>query len=187
MDADYEALTREFLEALKNRDIPFVVVGGIALLQYVSGRNTEDIDVIMAAPDLGEIPEARVTERNEMFAKVDYRGLRVDLLFVEHPFFQKIAREFAAMRSYLAGELMTATIEGLILMKLFALPSLYRQMDLDRVAIYEADLMQLLFRTGESNEFFLEILRSFMSDSDLRELRAILAELRTKLARVRRG
>jgi len=33
---------------LKERKIDYLLVGGIALLQYIEGRNTEDIDLIMA-------------------------------------------------------------------------------------------------------------------------------------------
>jgi hypothetical protein len=32
---------------LREREIEFVLVGGVALLQYIEGRNTEDIDLIM--------------------------------------------------------------------------------------------------------------------------------------------
>jgi len=78
----------DFLLLMQQRNIPFVVVGGIALLQHVPGRNTEDLDIILAAPRLAEIPELEVTERNEMFAKASFHGLRVDLRFCEHPLLQ---------------------------------------------------------------------------------------------------
>ena len=35
-----------FFSLLSERQIDYVLVGGIALLQYVEGRNTEDIDLI---------------------------------------------------------------------------------------------------------------------------------------------
>jgi hypothetical protein len=43
------AVTRLFT-LLDERRIDYALVGGIALLQYVEGRNTEDIDLILAAP-----------------------------------------------------------------------------------------------------------------------------------------
>lgn len=49
MSADYPALVTDFLALLEGRWIPFVVVGGIALLQHVRGRNTEDIDLIISS------------------------------------------------------------------------------------------------------------------------------------------
>ncbi|SRR6266446_9233071 len=41
-----------FFTLLRERQIEYVLVGGIALLQYVEGRNTEDIDLIMAVSAL---------------------------------------------------------------------------------------------------------------------------------------
>jgi hypothetical protein len=187
MESDYGRQMNEFLLLLQRRKIPFVVVGGIALLQYVPGRNTEDLDIILAAPRLLEIPELKVTEQNDMFAKADLKGLRIDLLFFEHPFFNRIACDFSTDRHFSVGSLRTATVEGLVLLKLFALPSLYRQFDLDRAAIYEADLVQLVSRTDCSDSFFLGLLAEFMPASDLRELGAVLLEIRQKIRRFQRG
>ncbi len=39
---------------LDERGIDYVLVGGVALLNYVEGRNTQDIDLIMAFARLGE-------------------------------------------------------------------------------------------------------------------------------------
>ena len=185
MNAEYIRLMNDFLLVMQQRRVPFVVVGGIALLQHVPGRNTEDLDIILAAPRLSQIPELEVAERNDMFAKASFHGLRVDLLFCEHPFFERIDRDFSAELPYSVGLLRTATVEGLILLKLFALPSLYRQFDLDLAAIYEADLTQLVFRTTREDAFFVDVLREFQTPSDLRETSAILTEIRQKISRFR--
>ena len=187
MDVDYTRTVNDFLRLMQQRDVPFVVVGGIALLQHVPGRNTEDLDIILAGPRLLAIPELRVAERNDMFAKAEFQGLRIDLLFYEHPFFNRIATDFSADLPYSVGLLRTATVEGLILLKLFALPSLYRQFELDRAAIYEADLTQLVSRTAREDPFFLDTLRPFLSASDLRELITILTEIHQKISRFRPG
>ena len=78
MSTDYTALITDFLALLESRQIPFVVVGGIALLQHVQGRNTEDIDLIISAPRLDDIPELIIRERGDMFACGHFHGLRVD-------------------------------------------------------------------------------------------------------------
>src|SRR4051794_41557117 len=84
MSADYPALVTDFLALLERRQIPFVIVGGIALLQHVRGRNTDDIDLILSAPRLAEIPELEICERTELFAYGRFReALRVDILFAE--------------------------------------------------------------------------------------------------------
>jgi hypothetical protein len=187
MPTDYAALVTDFLGLLERRQIPFVVVGGIALLRHVEGRNTEDIDLILSAPSLAGIPELLVRERTAMFAYGHYQELRVDVLLAEHPLFARVAREFAAPMDYQVGKLPTATIDGLILLKLFALPSLYRQFDYDRVAIYEADLTQLLARSLRDDAFLLEILAPYLLDSDRQELAEILDDIRRRLHRMRKG
>ncbi len=83
---DYSALVTSFLALLESRQIPFVVVGGIALLQHVQGRNTEDIDLIISAPLLDNIPELSIRERTAIFAYGRYDSLRVNISFAEHRF-----------------------------------------------------------------------------------------------------
>lgn len=46
-----------------------------------------------------------------------------------------------------------ATIEGLIILKLYALPSLYRQGNFDRLSLYENDIPQLLINCLTENLF----------------------------------
>ena len=53
-----------FFSLLRERQIDYVLVGGIALLQYVEGRNTEDIDLIMAVSALERLPELHLESRD---------------------------------------------------------------------------------------------------------------------------
>lgn len=187
MSADYPALITDFLALLEGRGIPFVVVGGIALLQHVRGRNTEDIDLIISAPRLDDIPELIIRERTELFAHGHFSDLRVDILFAEHPVFELITKQFTEQLDYQVGRLPTASVDGLILLKLFALPSLYRQFDYDRIAIYEADVTQLLSRSSRDDTFFLDILAPHLLESDRLELARILSDIRGRLDRMKRG
>jgi len=50
-DSLLETVPRLFA-LLDSRQVNYVLVGGVALLTYVEGRNTEDIDLIMALPSL---------------------------------------------------------------------------------------------------------------------------------------
>jgi hypothetical protein len=184
---DYEDLVRRFMALLESRKAQFVVVGGIALLQHVSGRNTEDLDLILSAAELAEVPELEVQERNELFAYCRFGELRVDVLFTEHRLFRLVVERFSAPMDYHTGRYPTATVEGLILLKLFALPSLYRQFDFDRAAIYEADVTQLLSRTEQTDEFFLDILRLHLPASDQTEIAGVLKDIRGRISRMRRG
>lgn len=185
MSLDYESLVSEFLQLMRNRDVPFVVVGGIALLQHIRGRNTQDIDLIISSPGLAQIPELEIRERNDMFAVGDFRGLRVDVLLAEHPLFREVVERFATVLEYQVGLLATASVEGLIILKLFAMPSLYRQFDYDRIAIYEADLTQLLVRSAKDDLFFLAALKPHLTGTDLSETSDILADIRRRLARMK--
>src|SRR6267143_3766610 len=70
MDSDFliETVAR-FFALLRERQIEYVLVGGIAMLQYVKGRNTEDIDLIMAVSALEQLPELHVETRDSDFAR----------------------------------------------------------------------------------------------------------------------
>src|SRR6478735_1105427 len=72
MEAGYMRSMNDLLLLLQERRIPFVVVGGIALLQHVPGRNTEDLDLILARPRLQQLPELELLERNDLFAKASF-------------------------------------------------------------------------------------------------------------------
>jgi hypothetical protein len=184
---DYESLVAEFLQLMRSRDVPFVVVGGIALLQHVRGRNTQDIDLIISFPGLARLPELEIRERNDMFAFGNFHGLPVGVRLGEHPLFQEVAERFATELEYQVGPIPTATIEGLIILKLFAMPGLYRRFDYDRIAIYEADLTQLLFRSEKTDEFFLAALKPYLTESELFETSNVLADIRRRLARIKGG
>ncbi len=75
-------------------------MGGLALLQYVNGRNTRDIDLIFAVDDLPRIPDFTLREKNEWFGTGDCGSLRVDLLFTKNPLFAEIAKNHSAPRSF---------------------------------------------------------------------------------------
>jgi len=186
VNEDYTVLAQNFLRLLQQREIPFVIVGGIALLRHVQGRNTEDIDLILPASRLADLPEVSIKEKDPMFGRGNFHSLDVDFLFAEHPVFEKIKNDHSELLDYEVGKLLTATIDGLVLLKLFALPSLYRQFDLDRVAIYEADILQLLSRSKQADRFFLDILSLYMTQTDIAQLALVLCEIRQKIERIKR-
>lgn len=65
---------------LNNRGIRYLLVGGVALLRYVDGRNTEDLDLILSVESLKQVPELSIVDQNTNFARARFDGLRVDLL-----------------------------------------------------------------------------------------------------------
>src|SRR5688572_28027808 len=59
----------ELFTLLNNRRVPYLLVGGIAMLRYIEGRNTEDIDLLMSLPSLQLLPEISIQEQNEFFVR----------------------------------------------------------------------------------------------------------------------
>jgi hypothetical protein len=188
MDIDSLLYSVERLFALLDeRQIAYVLVGGIAMLGYVEGRNTEDIDLIMALSSLGRLPEIEVTGREEHFARAKFEDLRVDLLLADNPLFAAVQRDYAAVQQFAERPIVTATVEGLVLLKLYALPSLYRQGNFARVGLYENDIATLLYEYRPAVAPLLDELSPQLSESDMVEVRGILAEIEQRIERFRRG
>src|SRR5579859_5853625 len=88
-------VVKKLFDLLHERKVPYLLVGGIALLQYIEGRNTEDIDLIMAHASLRELPEIKIHDQNMYFAHGTFDVLQIDLLLTENPLFKKIQEEYA--------------------------------------------------------------------------------------------
>ncbi|HKI03890.1 MAG TPA: hypothetical protein VKK31_18055 [Thermoanaerobaculia bacterium] len=168
---------------LEERRTDYLLVGGIALLQYVDGRNTEDIDLIMALSALERLPEIQQTSQEKDFARGSFDGLRIDLLLTSNPLFETVRRQYATRQRFVEREIPCATPEGLVLLKLYALPSLYRQGDFQRVALYETDILTLMQRYGMDLGPLFQELESHLSPTDLEALRKITDEIRQRIAR----
>jgi hypothetical protein len=181
--ASIEARVAELFTLLAERRIDYLLVGGIALLQYVEGRNTDDIDLILSLASLDRIPEIEVLERDSDFVQGSFRGLRVDLLLTSNPLFEAVRRTRATVQTFVERTIPCATVEGLLLLKLYALPSLYRQGNFARVGLYENDIATLLheYRTPLA-PLFAE-LSPHLSPTDLGELRRIVADIEQRIAR----
>jgi hypothetical protein len=168
---------------LGERRVAYLLVGGIAMLRYVAGRNTEDIDLLMSVPSLGQLPEISVEDRNGDFIRGHFRSVRVDILLTTNALFAETQRSYGTVHRFAEMDVPTATPEGLILLKLYALPSLYRQGQFDRVSVYESDIASLLHRHRCAIEPLLGRLQPHLLASDLRELRGILHDIQARIAR----
>jgi hypothetical protein len=172
---------------LDERRIGYLLVGGIALLQYVEGRNDEIIDLILSPSALDKLPEIAVTGQEEGFARGTFEGLQVDLLLTSNPLFDIVARKYGTTQPFVERAIPCATVEGLILLKLYALPSLYRQGNLVRVALYETDLLALIHRYRPPLESLFQELAPHVSAQDLSALRKIAAGIEERIARFGEG
>lgn len=181
------ATVDELFELLSHRRVEYVLVGAIAPLQYVEGRNTEDIDLIVALSSLKALPEIALTQRDEYFARGGFAGLQIDLLLTKNPLFDVVRRRYATNGQFGPRSVRVATVEGLLLLKLYALPSLYRQGNFARVALYEGDIVTLMHAYAPNMALLLAELRGHLSASDLAEVRSIVAELQGRIDRFGRA
>lgn len=168
---------------LAQRKVDYVLVGGIALLQYVEGRNTEDIDLIVAVADLQKLPEIRINAQHDDFARGDFRGLRVDFLLTRNKLFDLVRRRHATTGRFRECEIPSASVEGLLLLKLYALPALYRMRNFARVGLYENDIATLMHGFQPDLAPLFEELARHLSDADLNAVRAVVRDLQARIAR----
>jgi hypothetical protein len=177
----------QLFNLLESRKVDYVLVGGIALLTYVEGRNTQDIDLIMALPSLSKLPEIKIESEDMYFARGKLGELQIDILLTKNPLFAKVEKDYTTTRQFLDRELRCATVEGLILLKLFALPSLYRQGSFERVGIYENDIATLIYSFKPKMEQLFAELSKYLNETDMAEVREIIAEIETRIQRFRKA
>ena len=77
-------------------------------------------------------------------------------------------------------------MEGLLLLNLYALPSLYRQGNGQRIALYEADITMLLQRYSTPVEPLLAILAAHVDPDAHGELVNIVGDIQNRIARMNR-
>ncbi len=172
---------KRLFELLRIRQIDYLLVGGVALLSYVEGRNTEDLDLIMVFSSLKKLPEIRLSSQEQYFARGEFEGLKIDILLTRNPLFASVIRHHATRRSFLDGDIPTATVEGLLLLKLYALPSLHRQGDFTRVSLYENDIAMLMYQYRPDIASLLKELSKYVTGDDLDEIKKILGEIQRRI------
>ncbi len=172
---------------LNEREIDYLLVGGIALLQYIEGRNTEDIDLIMALSSLKKLPEIEITSQDTNFARGQFDELQIDILLTRNRLFEKVRQQFATTQHFVEQKIPCATVEGLLLLKLYALPSLYRQGNFARVGIYENDIATLLYSYRPEVEPLLQEATHHLSETDIIAMREIVSEIEQRIDRFGKG
>lgn len=172
---------------LDSRKVDYVLVGGIALLTYVEGRNTQDINLIMALPSLSKLPEIKIESQDTYFARGKFGELQIDILLTKNPLFAKVEKNFATAKKFMDQKIRCATVDGLILLKLFALPSLYRQGSFERVGIYENDIATLMNAFNPKMEPLLKELGKHLNETDMNSARSIVVEIESRIQRFRKA
>jgi hypothetical protein len=117
----------------------------------------------------------------------DFSGLQIDLLLTQNKLFDLVRKRFATVRVFGGLSIRTVTVEGLVLLKLYALPSLYRQGNFDRVNIYESDVTLLLMNYTVDLAALMPILAKYLLESDLLEVRETVTAIQARLQRFERS
>ncbi len=172
---------------LKARRIRYLLVGGIAILHYIQGRSTEDIDLIISTSSLQELPEINLISQDENFARGTFGTLQIDFLLTRNPLFAMVQHRYATTQPFQEHEILCATVAGLLLLKLYALPSLYRQGNFARVGLYENDIATLMHDYRPGMDVLVDELTSYLSPSDVGSLRDIVAEIQQRIERFQQG
>jgi predicted nucleotidyltransferase len=174
---------QDFFTVLEERKIDYVLVGGIAVLYYVEGRNTQDLDLLMTLSSLEKLPELKITSRDMYFARANYGELQIDLLFTQNPLFKKVHKAYSRVQKFLDRNIPLATVEGLLLLKLYALPSLYRQDNFARVGIYENDIATLLHYYQPDTAALLSEISKYVNETDFEEIKRIVSDIQNRIKR----
>jgi hypothetical protein len=174
---------QDLFSVLEQRKIDYVLVGGIALLHYVEGRNTQDLDLIMAPLSVEKLPELTISSQDMYFVRANYGELEIDILLTKNPLFKKVHSNYSTEEQFLDRNIPIATVVGLLLLKLYALPSLYRQGNFAKVGIYENDIATLLYDYEPDMNALLTEISKYVSASDLSEIKNILADIQKRIKR----
>jgi len=57
----------DLFRVLHDARVPYLLVGGIAMLTYVEGRNTKDVDLLMSVTAMEQVPELSLVDREDFF------------------------------------------------------------------------------------------------------------------------
>jgi hypothetical protein len=104
--------------------------------------------------------DSLVQSVQNFFAILDERKIRyvlaggiallyyIDILLSRNPLFKRVQQKYSKVQLFFDQEIPLVTVEGLILLKLYALPSLYRQGNFYRVSICEMILPHYFMHTN---------------------------------------
>ena len=134
---------KRVLRTLDEHNIPYAVIGGLAVSHHAVPRLTQDVDLIVATEDTGKFRSLfpncyqRGTAINEVY---EIEGTRVDVLPA------KLRYQRAVVKNAVTGQIQgtpakLACVRDLILLKMFAAPN---RPELDARRADEADMTSLL-------------------------------------------
>lgn len=157
------------------------------MLQYIEGRSTEDIDLIVSLPSLKQLPEIKLLSKEVFLERRKFESVQINFLLTVNPLFEKVRTVFVIRKKFVEREIKCATVEGLMLLKLYALPSLYRQGNFARVGLYENDVATLINDYNPDLKPIFTELTAVLDESEMESVREITGEITSRIARFRKG
>jgi len=146
----------ELAEVLEARRVPYALIGGLAVGYRSLFRNTEDIDLLLSVPQLVlpavledlkargfefDLPTVIREWNSHGMTALRYQGIQVDWLKPPLPCVQEVI-DTATAEDWLAVPVRVATVEGLIVLKTFAM-RLQDQLDISRLLAANRGLLDI--------------------------------------------
>ncbi|MEM9214506.1 MAG: hypothetical protein AAGD25_09185 [Cyanobacteria bacterium P01_F01_bin.150] len=139
--------------------------------------------MILDRSDLDSVPEISVKNENKDFIHSTFEQLQVDILLTQNKLFRYILEKFSSARKFGDRTVQCVTVEGLLILKCYALPSLYRQGNFSRASIYENDILLLLLNYDVKPKTILSQLSGHLLPTDLKEVKDILSDIQSRIRR----
>jgi hypothetical protein len=141
----------------------------------------------MVLPSLTKLPEIKIESQDLYFTRGKFGELQIDILLTKNPLFATVDKKYTTTKQFMDRTIRCATVEGLILLKLFALPSLYRQGSFERVGIYENDVATLMNAFNPKMEPLFSELKKHLDKTDMDEAHRITADIEARIQRFRKA
>lgn len=120
---------------LNERGVRYAIIGGLAILQHTRARTTEDVDVLLAVPQIAmpglfealrdrgfsvDLAKSMCELRDQGLTTLQFRDVMADLMRPLIPAYAHVLDRAVKMR-VLGQEVSVASAEGLIVTKLIAM------------------------------------------------------------------
>jgi hypothetical protein len=137
----------------------------------------------MTVSALEKLPELKISSQDRYLVRASYNELQIDIDLTKNPLFEKVHRAYSKVERFLDRKIPLATVKGLLLLKLYALPSLYRRDNFVRVSLYENDIATLLHEYQPDRISLLSELSNYVNESDFAEIKKVISEIQNRIKR----
>jgi len=175
---------KRLFNQLNEQNSSYLLVGGVAMLNYVNGRNTKDVDLIINDEVLVTLSGINVLSKNQNFVRASYDGIQLDLLLAQNQLFRQVQQKYKTEIYWDDLKISCATPMGLVILKFYALPSFYLQRQFDRASLYESDILQLLCHHSVDLESAIREVEPHLTLYDCAEIRKIAQEIQKRMMRM---